>query len=170
MTYSEPAAPDLLAAQLAVHALAVLASSDGRHTSVILDGARLTPEEAVRRLAGLKKPVVCRGTVVGEALSVVTRPLAGEEESEWQHWIEATLPENDRFIREMYGGGTEPRILFTSASDHLLLPLEVYNRWQRDYQLPGIAFSLDSPKPGQSAFGAQAVLTIWRSAEDRFAR
>ena len=140
-----------------------------RLDTLVLRGTRLSLTEAARELASLHKPLTCRGMVLKGLLEVDCRQITDARELEdWRLWVETIAAENAAVIRGAYGLGGEPRIIVDLGSDPIVITAGVFQLWQQEYHLPGIAFGIRDHDPRLLALGADAAVRFWLSAEDRF--
>jgi len=164
--------PDYWAARAALAALRTDAGLTRGDTS---EWFRMTPstellreDEVSRRLAGLPKPVSCRGTL--EAGIIVIKCERMEERAVLEHHRSLAEQRADEWERDITRlcGPNKPDVfvLLESPDASMTLPLIGVRRWMLDYYVP-YTLALKRVAPGSLPEGICAVLSLSRPGPAR---
>lgn len=160
------AAAPLDPAELTIVAIAARLHYDLRaNIPVIVNRDTLPLDGAAAILRGLKKPVTCVGKAAGESMSLECTPIERISELEdWKAWVKASVEDDVAYLRRSYG---QKDVLFQIANLGAVISLDSYAEWQRDYNVPGLAFGIRDQIPQGARPQVRATLMLWNAPEDQ---
>lgn len=145
---------------------------EGEQTSSVLiapDGRRLTGVDAVVTLAAVPKPVVCTSEVQQHMLSVRCHQMADADIDAWRVWIDGGVSGSSKKLRRAYHKSTSERftLLLRGEDEVLLLDVDQYVQWTRDYDLRSVTRIINEPDTNARELGASALVTFGPPARIR---
>ena len=93
-------------------------------------------------------------------LVVACGPLSAEEEQYWLSAVAARVKESSEALRNVFGDdGVQFRVGRGARS--LLVPLEAWAQWQREYSLPRVGFAVKQITGAASRTEPAAEVDFW---------
>lgn len=150
---TSPSTNDIAAAEAALLTIrAALAAPRPDYEAVVLlpDTAPLLSSIAARRMAALPKPLFCRGVIAEEAPSGVI--IVECQHKSWpmnvttfrdrnatrrtsEQWLGEDSEEARAALQRAHGTASgEPAVLLAGCSESMILGMDAYTVWLRDYQ------------------------------------